>query len=326
MITALAFGARVLDEPEYASRAIRAAEFVWTKLRDDRSGVLSRRWRDGEAGESGQLDDHAYFAHGLLELYAATFDPVWLERAVEITLRQIERFWDEDHGGFFESPADPSIHVRLKDGHDGAEVAGNSIAAWNLQRLATVLDRDYWRRMAARTFDYYARRLEPFASAMPHAWPWTWRASAAPRRDGGTGGGGYAGHDRSLRSPRPSDDMLMVLDGGERQAVADCVVRGAAPDAGQPRPRPACVEGAYRLPTTDVGTAPPSWMERGGRHERDAMASRRRSVFVLLYLAGVLFGARARVTESKIPGHRAGRSPQRRRGFPRAGPLALGSS
>src|SRR6185369_10376713 len=129
---------------------------------------LQRRWRAGEAAFPGQLYDYAYLALGLLDLYQATLDPEWLERAVAVTDAQISRFWDDTHGGFFESPAgDPSIQLRMKDGFDGAEMAGNSIAAFNLQMLGALLDRSDWLDKARRTFDYYSSRLAAGPMAMP---------------------------------------------------------------------------------------------------------------------------------------------------------------
>ena len=167
MIAACARGARALDDPALAARAARAAEFVWAHLRDPRTGELRRAFRGGPTG-AGQLDDYADYAFGLIELYSATFDPRWLERAVRVTELQVERFWDDRDGGFFESPAgDPYVKLRMKDDFDGAEIAGNSIAAYNLERLAVLLDREDWRRLAGRTLDYYARRLRTHPTAMP---------------------------------------------------------------------------------------------------------------------------------------------------------------
>ncbi|HEY3217004.1 MAG TPA: thioredoxin domain-containing protein [Candidatus Eisenbacteria bacterium] len=168
MISAFARGARILGDPELAKRGVGAAEFVWQRLRDPRSGDLKRRWRAGEAKGLGQLDDYAYYALGLVDLYGATLDPRWLERAVTVTEAAVARFWDEQDGGFFESPAgDPSIKVRMKDGFDGAEIAGNSIASYVLQLLATLLDRRDWQEKANRTFDHFARRLGANPAAMP---------------------------------------------------------------------------------------------------------------------------------------------------------------
>ena len=167
MIAALAYGARTLREPAYCERAERAAEFVWTRLRAA-DGSLLRRWRDGDAALAGQLDDHAYFARACAELYAATHEPFWLERAEMVTEVMLQRFWDDTEGALFESPADADgVRVRLKDGFDGAELAGNSVAADNLWRLGTLLERADWCGRAERSFAFHARRLAQAPWAMP---------------------------------------------------------------------------------------------------------------------------------------------------------------
>ena len=258
MIAALARGARVLDAPADARRAAKAADFVWERLRDPRTGALSRRWREGEAAGAGQLDDYADYALGLIELYTATFDPRWLERAVAITTTQIERFWDEKDGAFFESPAgDASIAVRMKDGYDGAEVAGNSIAAQNLVRLATLLDRPEWRRLADRTFEYYARRLASQPAAMPEMLAAMDAARATPRHVV-VAGNPEAPDTRAMirefdRRFLPND-LLLVVDGGERQKRLAALAAFVAPLAARGGRATAyvCVDYACRLPTTEI--------------------------------------------------------------------------
>ena len=260
MISALARGARVLGEPALARRAARAADFVWERLWNPERRELARRWRDGEAGGQGQLDDYAYYAAGLVELYAATFEPRWLERAVEVTEAQIARFWDEHDGAFFESPAgDPSIRVRMKDGFDGAEMAGNSIAAATLQKLAVLLDRADWRERAARTDRYYARRLAPQPLAMPEMLVAMDAARGAPRHVV-IAGDPEAADTRAMirefdRRFLPGD-LLLVADGGERQrrlaALAPFV--GPLTRKGGRATAYICVDYACRLPTTDLET------------------------------------------------------------------------
>jgi hypothetical protein len=181
MIAAFAHGARTLGEPAYAERAERAAEFVWTRLRAA-DGSLLRRWRDGEAAFAGQLDDHAYFARACRELYAATHEPFWLERAEMVTETMLARFWDDAEGGLFESPSDADgVRVRLKDGFDGAELAGNSIAADNLWRLGMLLERVDWCERAQRSFTFHAGRLAAAPWAMPRMIAAMERGAVAPR-------------------------------------------------------------------------------------------------------------------------------------------------
>jgi uncharacterized protein YyaL (SSP411 family) len=255
MIAALARGARVLNEPSLARAAARAAEFVWTRLRDARTGALRRRWRDGESAGDGQLDDHAYTARGLLELYAATHATRWLERAVTLTELQIERFWDEAEGAFFESPAgDPSVLVRMKDGFDGAELAGNSVAAANLVRLAALLPREDWQVKSRRTLDYYARRLGGNAWAMPQMLV-AMDLAGHPARCVVIAGEDSAGRDAMLAvfhaKFRPFDDLIVV------DAAARPTLSALAPFTATLLPIDGratayvCLDHACRLPVTE---------------------------------------------------------------------------
>ncbi|HEY2956040.1 MAG TPA: thioredoxin domain-containing protein [Candidatus Eisenbacteria bacterium] len=257
MISAFARGARVLGDPALAARAARAAEFVWDRLRDPATGELRRRWREGEARGAGQLDDYAYVTLGFFDLYQATFDPRWLERAVALTDAQIARFWDEQQGGFFESPAgDPSIAVRMKDGFDGAELAGNSIAAWNLQMLAVLLDRPDLSERARRTLDYFARRLGPGAALMPQMLVAMDLERSTPRQVV-IAGNAEAEDARAMlaevnRRFLPHDALLFA-GGGEAQArLAKLApfVAALAPRNGRATAY-VCIGHACRLPTTE---------------------------------------------------------------------------
>ncbi|MFQ6606730.1 MAG: thioredoxin domain-containing protein, partial [Fidelibacterota bacterium] len=148
MIAALAKGALILDEPTYLVAARRAAEFLWTSLRDAQ-GNLHKRYRNGEAGLSGHLDDYTFFTWGLLELYEATLEPRYLIQATELQEQTFTEFWDEINGGFFLGKASTEdLPVRSKTGYDGALPSGNSVAAMNLQRLGRLTGQNQWLTMA----------------------------------------------------------------------------------------------------------------------------------------------------------------------------------
>ena len=53
MISAFALGGAVLDDQRYAEAARRAAEFLIARMHDPESGVLLRRYRQGEAAIPG---------------------------------------------------------------------------------------------------------------------------------------------------------------------------------------------------------------------------------------------------------------------------------
>ncbi len=168
MISALAKGGAILNEPRYAEAARRAAEFLIARMYDSTSGVLLRRYREGDAAIPGFLDDYALFAQALLDLYEAQFDRRHLELALKLTGKQQELFEDNARGAFFSSvEGDSELVLRVKEDYDGAEPSGNSIALSNLQRLAQIFNREDLRASAERLLTAFAARLIAAPVALP---------------------------------------------------------------------------------------------------------------------------------------------------------------
>ena len=79
------------------------------------------------------------------------------------------RFYDKEHGGFWQSAADaPDLILRVKEDYDGAEPSGNSIAALALLRLAAITDRTDFRDAAEATLRMTAARLRDLPQAVPY--------------------------------------------------------------------------------------------------------------------------------------------------------------
>ena len=75
----------------------------------------------------------------LLVLYESTFDPRWFAAARELAETMIERFGDDERGGFFSTSADhESLIARRKEVGDHPIPAGQSAAALGLLRLAAL--------------------------------------------------------------------------------------------------------------------------------------------------------------------------------------------
>jgi uncharacterized protein YyaL (SSP411 family) len=75
----------------------------------------------------------------LLVLYEASFDPRWFTAARELAETMIERFGDEERGGFFSTSADhEELIARRKEVGDHPIPAGQSAAALGLLRLAAL--------------------------------------------------------------------------------------------------------------------------------------------------------------------------------------------
>ncbi len=135
MIAALAKGAQIFDESRYADAAARAVEFILERMVKE-DGRLLHRYRDGETALPAYAADYAFLTWGLLELYEATFEVGYLQKALALNAELIEHFWDEDKGGFYSTGDDSEeLLVRQKDIYDGAIPSANSVAMLNLLRL-----------------------------------------------------------------------------------------------------------------------------------------------------------------------------------------------
>lgn len=141
MIGAMAQGYRASKDERYLDAARASAHFIQENL-TRKDGGLQRRWRDGDAYMGGVMNDYAFLIFGLIELYEADGDTIWIDRAVALQERQTELFWDDNYGGyFFDNNEDGTLKFRSKEYRDGAMPTGNSVAAYNLLRLGELTGR-----------------------------------------------------------------------------------------------------------------------------------------------------------------------------------------
>jgi uncharacterized protein len=169
MIGTLASGSAILGDRRYLDAATGAADFVLTSMRDHQSGLLLRRYRAGEAKHKAGLQDYAFLCEGLIDLFEVTGDPRWLQEAIDLTRIQIRLFWDQTHGGFYDTGTeDVSLLVRTRDQYDGAEPTGNSTAALNLVRLGDLTGAKEFRERADATVKSFGPWLEKQPSIMPY--------------------------------------------------------------------------------------------------------------------------------------------------------------
>ena len=92
MIRALADGATAFQLDEYADQAARAAEVVWSRLWTKER--LNRFWAGGQIREEGVLQDYAWLGLGMVALFDATGEELWLSRATDLARLAWTRFGD----------------------------------------------------------------------------------------------------------------------------------------------------------------------------------------------------------------------------------------
>ncbi|MBV9404571.1 MAG: thioredoxin domain-containing protein [Acidobacteriaceae bacterium] len=183
MISALAMGYSVLGDGEYLNAAKKATGFLLDRMYDRDSGRLLRRFCEGEAAVNGFLDDYAFFAQALLDLFEAGSDVSYFEIAVSLVNRGFAQFEDTEQGGFF-STAENSVDLllRMKDDYDGAEPSGNSAATDVLLRLAHLTGNDVFRHSAERSLRSFAPKLELQPTMAPQMLVALGRWLAAPEQ------------------------------------------------------------------------------------------------------------------------------------------------
>jgi uncharacterized protein len=163
-------GQQVQEDPGIRHReaARRAASFLHSTMWDSERQVLRRRFRGGQAAIDGYAEDYAFLIFGLLELFQADGDPVWLEWAIALQRRQDALFWDARAGGWFSTTGeDKTVILRVKEEYDGAEPSASAVGALNLLTLAHLTGQNDHERRAAEVFAAFAARLESQGRGLP---------------------------------------------------------------------------------------------------------------------------------------------------------------
>ena len=141
MLSSLAEGALLFDNPEWLSAAIRNGEFLVRELRRA-DGRWHRSWHeDGEprARHAALAADLAALVDGFTRLGEASGERRWTRLAVEVADHLLDHHWDPELGGLFTTADDAErLVVRQKDLLDNATPSANSLAATALLRLAAL--------------------------------------------------------------------------------------------------------------------------------------------------------------------------------------------
>jgi uncharacterized protein len=154
MIGALAYAGRKLDEKQYTRTAIKAADFILNNLEGEQNHLL-RTYRQGRAKVPAFLDDYAYMAEGLLELFEATGDVRWAQESKRLADIMLNEFEDKETGGFFfPSASVKNLLIRSKNLSEGGNVpAACGIAAVVLLEISRLSGNKRYGDSAKRTLE-----------------------------------------------------------------------------------------------------------------------------------------------------------------------------
>jgi len=277
MAAAMARAGRVFDDPTYIAAARASLQFVLTGMRGT-DGRLLHRFRDGEAAISAFLDDYVFLTWACIELYDATLDPRFLARALDLVTTTIDLFWDEEHGGFFfTSDRSEKLLIRPKEVYDGAMPSGNSVALFNLVRLARLTGQSEFSDRADAMAKAFSRELRTAPSGHTHMVTAVQRAASPSVEVVIVGESASSATQRlidTVRADAAPHTAVVLLAEGDGGAL----IRQLAPFTehhtmidGKPTAY-VCRDNACKLPTTD-----PDELVRQLRDARSARSSKPKS-------------------------------------------------
>ncbi|MBN2089116.1 thioredoxin domain-containing protein, partial [candidate division KSB1 bacterium] len=123
MISAFCKGYQVLGDQKYLTAAQKAVDFLLEKLYIGER--ILKTYRNGKSHLNGYLSDYVFLVAALIYLYESNFQWAYLAKAMEINALMLQKFWDENSGGFFFTPNDHErLIVRTRNAYDNAIPAG----------------------------------------------------------------------------------------------------------------------------------------------------------------------------------------------------------
>ncbi|MTL49473.1 hypothetical protein GMA49_14210, partial [Turicibacter sanguinis] len=144
----------------YLDAASKAVIFIKQHLFDETR--LLARYREGESHFKAYLDDYAFLSYGLIELHQSTAEVEYLELAIQLNKEMLDLFKDEA-GGFYLTGHDAeTLMLRPKELYDGAMPSGNSVAAYNLIRLAKLTGDTLFETEAEKQIQYLAKQVKHY--------------------------------------------------------------------------------------------------------------------------------------------------------------------
>jgi len=166
LLSGLAEAIKITGASSCLEASRRTVEFIFGRM--FRDGYLLHVYKDGQAKLRGYLDDYAFVALGLLDLYEVLFDRSLIDRAMQLADIMLQEFWDERGGGlFYTGKSHVPLISRAKPVFDASIPSGNAIAAQLLLRLYHLGGvEDYHTRAETILRSYYdAMVSQPFGFA-----------------------------------------------------------------------------------------------------------------------------------------------------------------
>lgn len=160
MIAAMAQVGAAFNDMRYLEAAERAARFIKGHLYVE--GQLMHRWREGQSGFLGGLDDYASMIKAAIALFETARGVEWLQWAMELTQLTETHFKAEKGAYFMTTELEPFVILRKCQYSDGAEPSGNALHTENLLKLNQMSEERHFIESAEDVFRAADKFIEQY--------------------------------------------------------------------------------------------------------------------------------------------------------------------
>ena len=164
MISAFVKGYKISGKSKYLDVALTATDFYQEQF--EKHGVLQRVFKDGKSKLNAYLDDYAYLANAVIDMFEITGKQNYLNFAIKLSDHLIEHFWDDRNSNFFFTADDhEKLIIRPKSNYDLSMPSGNSVAANTLLRLYHITQEEKFHKISQKILESQATLAaeNPFA-------------------------------------------------------------------------------------------------------------------------------------------------------------------
>jgi hypothetical protein len=151
---------RLLERESLTELALKTLQRIWDEAWDDKKGFRHKLRQKRENDSGPFLGDHVFYARASLSAFERTGDRTHLRRAQQVMDKAYEMLWNEEQGGFYDTPPAENSHgflsIPSQPIQDSPTPGENAVAALVLQRLFFLSDNEKYQNLAEKTLERFA--------------------------------------------------------------------------------------------------------------------------------------------------------------------------
>jgi len=248
MISGYVDAYRAFGNKKYLKQAEINAQFIWD-VQFANQKVLLHNYKKGRSTIPAFLEDYAFAIQAFTDLYQASFNRIWLDRAQIFADICIESFYNEkEFMFFFTSEEEQLLVARKMEVNDNVTPASNSSMARNLFLLGSLTDNSNYLDISTKMMTRILPNMASYGSAYSN-WAFLALSQAFPFYEIAVVGPNYTKVIEEFASSYiPNSVLLGSADESDLPLLEHKFVKGETMIY-------VCVDKSCKMPETDVKKA-----------------------------------------------------------------------